>query len=391
MNLLSTIHAKANDHFEEIRGIRRHLHTHPELSYQEHETSAFVAEKLRSWGIEVQTGVADTGLVALIKGQNPDSEVKALRADMDALPIQEENEVEYKSQNPGVMHACGHDVHTSSLLGAAKILHETREHWQGTRKLIFQPGEEKLPGGASLMIKDGVLENPAPQSIIGQHVYPDLPVGKIGIKSGMYMASADEIYIILTGKGGHAAIPHKNIDTVLMASHLIVALQQVVSRNTRPEVPCVLSFGKVNAPGATNVIPTNVFIEGTFRTFDENWRMEAHDRIRQICKSVAESMGGSVDCDIRVGYPFLVNDPEVTAKAHAKATAYVGSENVEDLGLRMTAEDFAYYSQQIPGCFYRLGTSSTDGSNQYGLHHPKFNVDEESLKIGMGLMAWMGV
>ena len=391
MALKENIQGLATEIFDEIRGIRQHIHANPELSYKEFETAKYVSSVLNDWGIEHKTGVADTGIVATIKGNDSESEVKALRADMDALPILEENDVEYKSTNAGVMHACGHDVHTSSLLGAARILNATKDQWSGTKRLLFQPGEERLPGGASIMIKEGVLQNPIPANIIGQHVYPQLEAGKVGFKGGLYMASADEIYMTVKGKGGHAAIPHNNTDTVLICSHIIVALQQVVSRNANPETPTVLSFGKIDAPGATNIIPAEIKIEGTFRTFDEKWRYKAHDTIRQIAKGVAESMGGSVDVNIMVGYPFLINDEELTASRKKKAEDYLGKENVVDLSLRMTAEDFAYYGQQIPGCFYRLGTASPDGSNAYPLHNSRFNVDEKSIEVGMGMMAWLSI
>ena len=390
MDLKSAIYNLSKEYMPEITGIRRHIHANPELSFKEFQTASYVAETLRSMGIEFQEGVADTGLVGLIKGKNPESRVVALRADMDALPIVEKTGADYASNNPGVMHACGHDVHTSSLLGAAKILSATREHWQGTIKLIFQPGEEKLPGGASLMIRDGVLENPRPGGIIGQHVFPDLPAGKVGFKPGLYMASADEIYMTITGRGGHGAMPHKNIDPILIASHVIIALQQVVSRNSDPTMPCVLSFGKIEGLGATNIIPNEVKLEGTFRTLNEEWRFKAHDYIRTITQSVVEGMGGKVHIDLQVGYPFLVNDHDLTLKSKTLAEDYLGAENVVDLSLRMTAEDFAYYSQVLPGNFYRLGTASSDGTNTYPLHHPQFNIDEKALETGMGLMAWLG-
>ncbi|ARS37447.1 M20 metallopeptidase family protein [Pontibacter actiniarum] len=370
--------------------VRRHIHANPELSFEEHHTAAYVKQVLESYGLQVER-IATTGLVALVKGRNPEKRTVALRADMDALPIVEANEVAYKSKNEGVMHACGHDVHTASVLGTARILQELREEFEGTVKLIFQPGEEKFPGGASIMIKEGVLQNPAPESIVGQHVFPLLPAGKVGFRSGMYMASADEIYITVKGKGGHAAMPEMNIDPVLIASHLIVALQQIVSRHASPKVPSVLSFGKVEAKGATNVIPNEVKLEGTFRTMHEVWRKEAHQKIKKLAEGLCESMGGSCDIDIKNGYPFLQNDPGVTAVARAAAEAYLGEENVVDLDLWMGAEDFAYYTQQIPACFYRLGTRNEERGITSGVHTPTFDVDEDALETGMGLMAWVAL
>ncbi|PRY16241.1 amidohydrolase [Pontibacter ummariensis] len=370
--------------------VRRHIHANPELSFEEHNTAAYVKQVLESYGLQPQP-MAETGLVALIKGRNPEKKTIALRADLDALPIVEANEVAYKSKNEGVMHACGHDVHTSSLLGTARILQELREEFEGTVKLVFQPGEEKFPGGASIMIKEGVLQNPAPAGIIGQHVFPMLAAGKVGFRAGMYMASADEIYITVKGKGGHAAMPEQNVDPVLISAHLIVALQQIVSRHASPKVPTVLSFGKVEARGATNVIPNEVKIEGTFRTMHEAWRKEAHQKIKKLAESLCESMGGSCEIDIKNGYPFLQNDPALTEKARAAAEAYLGTENVVDLDLWMGAEDFAYYSQEVPACFYRLGTRNEERGIISGVHTPTFDIDEVALETSIGLMAWVAL
>jgi amidohydrolase len=382
----------AEAHYTDVLAMRRHLHMHPELSYQEVETSSFVAAQLQRLGLEVQTGIGGHGLTAFIRGNNPESRLVALRADMDALPIVEQNDVEYKSKREGLMHACGHDVHTSSLLGAAIILNELRDHFEGTIQLVFQPAEEVLPGGASLMLKDGVFAERKPQAIFGQHVYPELPAGKIGLKPGVYMASADELYVTVKGRGGHGAKPDRNIDPVLIASHLIIALQQVVSRWANPSMPSVLSFGKVIANGATNIIPSEVKLEGTFRTFDERWRKEAHSRMIALAEGLVKGMGGEVDFRIDVGYPVLKNDESLTTRARELAVEYLGSENVVDLDVRMTAEDFAYYGHEMPGCFYRLGTASpNDESKSYSVHHPRFDIDEEALKTGMGLMAWLAV
>ncbi len=289
------------------------------------------------------------------------------------------------------MHACGHDVHTASLLGAARILTEIRDEFEGSVKLVFQPGEEKNPGGASLMIKDGVLENPKPATMVGQHVMPFIPTGKIGFREGMYMASADEIYLTVKGKGGHAALPDKVVDPILIASHIVVALQQVVSRNADPKAPTVLSFGSIQGGSATNIIPEEVKLKGTFRALDEEWRFEAHKRIRKMAESIAEGMGGSCEVNISVGYPFLSNDPETTQGARRAAEAYVGAENIVDLSLWMGAEDFAYYSHQVPSCFYRLGTGNEEKGTTRGVHTPLFNIDEDAIELSIGLMAWIAV
>ncbi len=375
----------------EIIGIRRHLHANPELSEKEFNTADFICKTLDSFGISCVRNVGGNGIVAIIEGQQPQISTLALRADMDALPINELNNCDYKSQNPGIMHACGHDVHMASLLGASKILNEVRNDFEGTLRIIFQPSEEKFPGGALAMINDGVLKNPEPARIYGQHVLPTLEVGKVGFKPGRYMASTDEVYLTVKGRGGHAATPELNIDPVLIASHIIVALQQVVSRAASPGIPTVLSFGRVIADGRTNIIPSEVKIDGTFRTFDENWRAKAHVKITSIAKGIAESMGGSCEVFIDKGYPFLVNDELATSEAKALAQQYLGPENVVDLDQRMTAEDFAYYSHIIPACFYRLGVKNPSWSTIRNLHTPEFDADERSLETGMGLMAWLAV
>ncbi len=372
--------------------IRRHLHRHPELSFCEIETGRLIARQLTEMGIPHTTGWCEHGTVALIEGRKPDSRIVALRADMDALPILENNDVPYKSENQGVMHACGHDVHTTCLLGTARILQELRSEFEGTVKLIFQPAEEKLPGGASILIREGALENPKPEGIVGQHVLPALETGKVGFKSGMFMASSDEIYVSVKGRGGHGAVPHDAIDPVLIASHLVVALQQIVSRNVNPIIPSVLTFGKINSTGgATNVIPNEVKMEGTFRTMDENWRAEAHRRMKKMAEGFAESMGGSCEFDIRKGYPFLVNDEVLTERSRHFAEEFLGKENVVDLPMRMTAEDFAYYSQVMPACFYRLGTGNRERGITSPIHTDTFDVDERSLEVGTGLMSWLAV
>ncbi len=372
--------------------MRHHIHKHPELSFKEEKTAAFVTSILTESGVEFRDKIAGTGIVASIKGTHAESDkVICLRADLDALPIQEKNDVPYKSENDGIMHACGHDVHTSSLLGAAKILNTLRNQFSGEIKLIFQPGEELLPGGASLLIKEGVLKNPVPEAIIGQHVMPEMQVGKVGFRPGIYMASTDEIYITVKGKGGHGAMPHTLIDPVYISAQLIIALQQVVSRWAKPSITTVLSFGKVIANGATNVIPDEVHIEGTFRTFNEEWRAEAHRRMKDLAKSIVEGMGGKLDFEIRIGYPFLKNDEQLTNFLINEAATYMGDENIEHLDLRTTAEDFAFYTHQVPGCFYRLGTGNIDRGITAGVHNPNFDIDEEALKTGMGLIAYLGM
>ena len=390
-NLIDSIKNLSKINNKNILDIRHHLHANPELSFQEFETSKYVKIALENIGISKIEHKADTGLVALIEGKNPSVKTIALRADMDALPIKELNNVAYKSKNEGVMHACGHDVHTSCLIGAAQILFSLRNEFEGTIKLIFQPGEEKLPGGASMMINEGVLKNPDASAIIGQHVMPLIPVGKVGFKSGLYMASTDELYVKVIGKGGHGAMPQLNIDPVVIAAQIIISLQQIVSRMSSPIIPSVLSFGKVIANGATNVIPNEVTMEGTFRTLNEKWRLEAHDKMVKMATMIAESMGGKCEFEVRKGYPFLHNDETLTAKAKQHAIEFLGPENVIDLDIWMAAEDFAYYSQIIPACFYRLGTRNEEKGIVSSVHTPTFDIDENALEIGSGLMAYLAI
>lgn len=389
--MLDKIKALSKEHAADAVATRRYLHMNPELSFNEYKTARFVADQLLALGLDPQEGVADTGVVALIQGRNPESRVVALRADMDALPIQEANEVPYKSQNPGVMHACGHDVHTSSLLGTARILTQLRDEFEGTVKLVFQPAEEKAPGGASLMIKEGVLENPRPAGMFGQHVATNVPVGKIGFREGMYMASTDELYLTVKGKGGHGAMPDQLIDPVLIASHIIVALQQIISRNRKPANPSVLSFGRFIADGVTNVIPNEVKIQGTWRCMDEEWRADGLRRMVKMAEGIADAMGGSCEFDVVKGYPFLKNHPELTRRTKAAAIAYMGAENVVDLDLWMAGEDFAFYSQVVDSCFYRLGTRNEARGIVSGVHTPTFDIDESALEIGPGLMSWLAI
>lgn len=382
------IQALAKEFHADIVSVRRHLHTYPELSFQEHETSKYIQEKLTEYGIPFQAGIIDTGVVGLIQGKNPNSKCIALRADMDALPIQELNKVEYCSQNDGVMHACGHDVHTASLLGAARILNELKSEWEGSIKLIFQPAEEKFPGGASLMIEAGVLENPKVDKIIGQHVSPELPSGVIGIRPGMFMASADEIYITAIGRGGHAALPEKNLNPVLMASKMVCALYERFDAVI--DVPSVLSIGVMEGGSAGNIVPDEIQLQGTFRAMNEAWRKEAHQIIRAICEEVAADMGGACEVDIKVGYPFLQNELNLTAKCFHNAQQYLNTKQVIEIPKRMTAEDFSYFTHHVPACFYRLGVG-IHGQDEKRLHNAHFDVDEAALETSIGVMAYLAI
>jgi len=385
------IKALADKYYEEVVKHRKHLHSNPELSFQEYNTSKYIKDFLKKNNIGYTDGYVKTGIVAHIEGKNPRKKTIALRADIDALPILEKNEVDYKSQNDGIMHACGHDVHTSSMLGVCKILNDLKKSFEGTFKIVFQPGEEILPGGASLMLKEGALENPNAELIIGQHVYPQLEAGQVGFKKGMYMASADEIYVTVKGKGGHGALPDKCIDSILLASHIIVALQQIVSRHADPTIPSVLTFGHIEGLGATNIIPSEVKIKGTFRTFDEPWRKEAKIKMKKMAEAIAEGMGGSCDFDIHDGYPFLTNDDRTTEIAWNAANEFLGKDMVFPLDLRMTSEDFAFYSQNIPSCFYRLGIANTAKGINSGLHTNTFDIEHESLRTSIGLMSFIAM
>ena len=388
--MLEKIKVLSKKYKEEFIEIRRHIHANPELSYVEFETSLFIQSKLTEWGIPFEIK-ATTGVVGIIKGNNADERIVALRADMDALPITEENDVPYKSKNIGVMHACGHDVHTTCLLGAAKILNETKGEWSGTVKLIFQPGEEKNPGGASLLIKEGVLKNPAPQKIFALHVHPGMEPGEFSFRGGMVMASADEIYITIKAKGGHAAAPHQTADTILIASQLVVSLQQIISRNNNPFNPSVLSITSIQGGNTTNVIPSEVKLMGTFRAMNEDWRFKAHDLIKTQTELLVKSMGAEVNVLIDVGYPFVRNDEELNISARKLAEEFAGLNNVTETELRMGAEDFAYYSQLIPACFFRLGAGNKTKGITHTVHTPVFNVDEDAIEHGMGMMAWLGM
>ncbi len=377
-----------NDEFDTLVKIRRHLHANPELSYQEKDTSSYISSLLTKWGIEHKTGVAGYGITGVLKGKNPEKKTVALRADMDALPIIEKNNVPYISTKKGIMHACGHDVHMTCLLGTLKILNTLKDKWEGGIKFIFQPAEEKLPGGAQLMIKEGVLENPKPQAIIAQHVFPELEAGKVGFKTGKYMASSDEINITIKGKGGHAAIPSHFDNTVLAAAEIIKTLEEEINPKSTKESPTILSFGKIVAEGAHNIIPSEVFIYGTFRAFDENWRREAWEIIENKTREISSKHGCKADVNVDAGYPFVLNNEKITGMLKNAAAEYLGKENVVDLDIRMTAEDFGYYSHIVPASFYRLGIANRARGIVSNLHSDTFDVDEKSIETGTGLMIW---
>ncbi len=386
------IKSLAHQFLSDTISIRQHLHQFPELSFQEEKTGIYICQQLNNMGIPYKHGWVKHGVTAIIEGKKGSSDKTiALRADIDALPIQEQSDKSYCSKNQGIMHACGHDVHTASLLGTTRILKETAHLWEGKILLIFQPGEEKTPGGASLMIQEGAID-PIPQLIFGQHVHPQLPAGKVGFCPGVFMASCDEIYITVKGKGGHGAMPDQNIDPVLISGHILVALQSIVSRNADPNTPSVLSFGKINSVGgATNVIPDEVKIEGTFRTFDEAWRTKALQQIEKIVQMTCQAYGANADVHIEKGYPYLHNNIELTQKSMIWASEFIGNEHVVQLPKRMTSEDFSYYSQLYPACFYRLGTGNTEKGITSSVHTPTFDIDESALETSTGLMAFLAI
>lgn len=390
--LKNKIKALAETYHKEVITLRRHIHQHPELSFEEVETGKFIARTLQEYGIAFKHGIAENGVTGLIEGRNPGKKIIALRADFDALPITEVNDVPYKSKNEGVMHACGHDVHTASLLGTARILHELKDEFDGSVKLIFQPGEEKAPHGALLMIKEGVLEDPAPSVIFGQHVHPPLKAGKVGFKPGLFMASQDNLYMTIKGKGGHGALPYNCIDPIPIMAQVVTAFQQIVSRKANPAIPSVITFGNIyTSGGTTNIIPNEVYLEGTFRTFDEQWRKEAHEHMREIAEGITKSMGADYELNIVKGCPSLINDTPVTLRAEARAAEYLGNEKVAELPFRMTSEDFAFYSQQIPAVFYRIGTGNPEKGTTHPVHTGNFDIDEDALNVSTGLMAWLAV
>jgi amidohydrolase len=391
MDFKKQISEFATDVFlDEMITIRRYLHRHPEPSFEEHGTSGFIRKLLDDWGISYQFPYVGTGILATIRGVAPGRRV-AVRADMDALPIRELSGVEFRSEREGIMHACGHDVHMTSLLGAIRILDHLKDHWQGELLFVFQPAEEKVPGGAKLMLEEGIFAERMPDAIIAQHVQPDMETGKVGFKEGRYMASSDEIYITVLGKGGHGALPRNIKDPVLMASHILITLQQEINRRSPSGVPTVISFGKVIANGAVNVVPDQVLLEGTFRTMDESWRKEAHGLIDQIASGIASSMGGSCTVEIRHGYPVLYNHEGITRFAAGKARAFLGTGQVEELDIRMTAEDFAWFAQTIPGVMYRLGIKEPGREEVTPLHTAGFRVDESALGTGITLLAYLAV
>ncbi len=387
--LKEIIRNKSEELFEKVLAYRNHLHRNPELSYKEFETMHFVCSVLDNIGIAYSKEIAGTGIVGFIESKNRDSndQCVALRADLDALPIQEENDVAYKSQNPGIMHACGHDVHTAILLGVCEILNGLKDQLPYSVKVIFQPGEEKNPGGASLMIAENVLNAPKVKEIFALHVFPDLPVGKLGFKEGLYMASCDEIYLTIIGKGGHGATPNNCIDPIAIGATIVTTLQQIISRKCDPKIPSVLTFGHFEAIGSTNVIPSKAILKGTFRTMDEEWRGEAIELINKQINAIAEGMGARVELEISKGYPFLENNPELTQKTKQKAIQFFGKDNVYDLPIRLSSEDFSFYAQQIPACFFRIGVRNETKGINYSVHHPKFDIDPEALKIGMCSMS----
>ncbi len=367
----------------------RHIHAHPELSFEEFETSLFIQNELAEMQIPFRAGIGGTGILGRIEGKNPKKKTIALRADMDALPVCEAVDLPWKSKNENVMHACGHDAHTACLLGAAKILSGMKEKFEGTILLIFQPGEEKAPGGARLMLEDGIFDEIEPELIIAQHVSVDYPTGTMGFLPGMIMASADEIHVKIHGKGGHGALPHLVNDTVLCAAQTLVSLQQVRSRLCHPLIPMVLTFGKLIAGGAQNIIPHEVLLSGTFRTVNEKWRAEAKGHIRRIINETCMAYGCTAEIDIPDGYPCVINDEEITKKAREFATEWIGAEQVVDLEMRMTSEDFAFFTQKYPCTFYRFGVKGESNAGTGGLHSATFKIDEEALATGFGGMAWL--
>lgn len=392
-NIETLISNKANELFEKVKNLREHIHKYPELSFEEYNTCDFVIKQLTNIGVKNIQKVGKTGVTALIMGDKHsiNDHFIGLRADLDALPIIEENEVPYKSVHEGVMHACGHDVHTSILLGAAEILNDIKDFLPNPIKLIFQPGEEKNPGGASILIEDGILQHPTVEKIFALHVFPELEAGKIGFKEGLYMASCDEIYVTIHGKGGHGAMPHQCIDPILIGSTIITSIQQVVSRACDPKIPCVLSFGHFEGIGATNVIPSKVLLKGTFRTMDESWRSKGLSIIRTQIENIALSFGGSAEVTISNGYPCLINNEEVTQIASNKMTSILGEENIVELPIRLTSEDFAFYSQHVPACFIRLGVGHKETSKNFGVHHPKFDINYDAIIVGLKTLCHVSI
>ncbi len=373
--------------YEKAISYREHLHQNPELSYEEYNTQKFVSDTLTAIGIE-NTDIGETGVISLISADHHDKNDTciALRADLDALPIQEQNKVPYKSKVDGLMHACGHDVHTSILLGAAEIIHENRNELKRPVKLIFQPGEEKNPGGATYVIRDGGLENPKVEKMIALHVFPDLDYGHFGFKEGLYMASCDELHIQVKGVGGHGALPDRTVNPLFMGSEFILKAKEYIDKNTPEDVPSVINFGHFEALGATNVVPESAIIKGTFRTMDEDWRAKAKTELLAIASEISEKYNGNIKLNLSHGYPFLKNDEELTNSIQELTKRYFGTDHVHELPLRMTSEDFAYYSQLVPVCFLRLGVRNEEKGIVHGLHHPKFDIEPLSIKKGIQIM-----
>lgn len=371
--------------------LRRTIHANPELAFEEFETSALVRKVLEEHDIEVRANVAQTGVVGLLRGGSAGegAHCVALRGDMDALPIHEETGLPFASRNPGKMHACGHDSHTTMALGAAMILSELRAELPGHVKFLLQPSEEKLPGGASVMIADGALENPKVDAIFGQHVAPMVPAGAVGFYPGAMMASADEIYITIKGRSGHAAMPHLTVDPVVAACELVMVLQKVVSRTLDPFSPGVLTVGKIEGGSATNIIPEEVKIEGTLRAMNDEWRRSAHKKIEDIIKGVCLGNGTEYTLRIELGYPALHNDPWATRFAQDAARQMLGTQAVFDAPPMMGAEDFAYYLEKVPGTFWWIGAGTAEQGCMGGLHNPRFTIQEEILPVGSALMAWV--
>lgn len=387
------IKSLSHKYFKKVLSVREHLHKHPELSFKEFETSKFIQEQLKEAGILFTSGYVKTGIIVLIKGKNPQKKTILLRGDMDALPIEEKNNVSYKSVNQGVMHACGHDVHSSCALGAAFILNDLKDEWEGTVKIMFQPGEEVSPGGASLMIEEGVLEDPKVEKAIALHVFPNMETGKVGFKSGMYMASTDELYLTVNGKGGHAAMAAEYVNPLIIASEILLEINRTFMspENNNNNIPTVVAFGNIEGKGATNIIPDKVELQGTFRTMNEDWRKKVHEELHRIVKNISGKYKIESFLKVEKGYPFLVNDSDLTNSCFKAAQNYLGKENVEDLPLRMTGEDFAFITQKVPSCFFRLGTGNKQKGITSGVHTATFDIDEKALEVGMGMMAWLAV
>ncbi|MDR3007607.1 MAG: amidohydrolase [Sphingobacterium sp.] len=386
--ILKELNAKIAAVFPKIVSIRRHIHQHPELSFQEYETSAYIQQQLRELGIPFEV-VAQTGVVAVLTGQKSASDdIVVLRADIDALPIDEQNDVDYKSKNSGVMHACGHDFHTANLLGAASLLNDYKTEFSGKIVLLFQPAEEKIPGGAIQVLESGILESfgGTIKAVLGLHVSPRVSVGKVGLRSGRFMASSDEFYFTIKGRGGHAAEPHRAVDPIMIGAQLLTTLQQVVSRKANPDIPSVLTFGRFIGDGAANVIPEEVKLAGTFRTMDEVWRKEALEMVAEIAATLPVSLGAKVEVEVRHGYPALYNDPALTQKVKTIIAETMGNSVPQDLEIWMAAEDFAYYSYRYPSLFMLIGTNNDDSTTQYGLHNPQFNLDEKAFETSIAVL-----